>query len=92
MSVCTHCIYIAVFYFTEKRLEKFNVEWFVELIILYGVCVCLYKGADYIFNRNIQKIFIKYLQYARNHFSVEETETKVCTNSPYLKLAKLRLE
>lgn len=47
----------------------------------------------FILNKYSKILIIKCLRCAKNHFSVVETETQsLSTNSPYLRLAKLRLE
>lgn len=44
MHVCVHIVFILLCFISHRRrLKKFNVEGFVKLIILYGVCVCLYR-------------------------------------------------
>ena len=44
MHVCVYTLYLYYCFISHRRLrKKFNVEGFVKLIILYGVCVCLYR-------------------------------------------------
>lgn len=59
--MCVHIVFILLCFIShrKKTSEKFNVEWFVELIILYGVCVCLYRERGRLYF-NIE-IFKKYL-------------------------------
>lgn len=78
-----HC-YILL-HIEKKPSEKYNIDWFVKLIILCGMCV--YTERDRLFI--IQKLFCAYNMPG---IMFQFRKLIVCTNSPHFKLAKLRLE